>query len=45
VRDRALVPRQRLERVGVDAAREELVRLAGVAREQALQIVGGQIAV
>src|SRR5262249_33605185 len=43
VSDRATVPRQRLERVRVDTAGEELVRLACIAREQALQVFCGQI--
>ena len=33
----------RLQRLGVDAAREEPVGLARVAREQPLQVLGGQV--
>jgi hypothetical protein len=44
VRDRASMPGQALERVRVDAPREELVRLARVAREQALEILRLEIA-
>ncbi len=43
MRDGTLMPRQRLEGVGVDTAREELVGVARVAREQPLQILRGQI--
>src|SRR6185369_15121121 len=41
--DLAAVPRQPLQRVGVPAAGEELVGVARVAGEQALQILRGQI--
>jgi len=41
--DEAPVPRHLLHRVGVAVAGEELVRVAGVAGEQPLQILGGQI--
>jgi hypothetical protein len=44
VRDGAPVPGQLRERGGVEAAREELVRLDGITREQALQIFRRQVA-
>ena len=41
--ERALVPRQMRRLAEIDVPREEVVRVAGVAREKALQIFGFQI--
>ena len=43
VLDRALVPRQALELRGVDAAREELIGLGRLAREQLAELVRREV--
>ena len=43
VRQEAFVPRQMFQRVGIESAREEPVRVPRISREEPLYVVGGEI--